>query len=521
MSRHRAPAEDGGLLIDPSIQQMELKPLATSPARIAGYTLPEFRRLAAAEVAETAKRYQSSNGEPVPAVTDRLVLAGHQPEFFHPGVWFKNFVLHQVARRHGVTPINLVVDNDLVKSSAIRSPYFRDDPVSARVMWLAYDDHKGDQPYEEYRVGDRALFHLLPYRLEKLASKWLRQPLAKTAWPLIEGHLDRGATFAEAVSRTRRELERGWGITNLELPVSRLAQTRAFALFVHSLLTDLPRFVDCYDSAIRSYRIANKLRSRNHPAPELIERAESLEAPLWAWRVDATHRQRLFARRVDGEIAISIQEREVERLPSDANAFADRWVGFVGDAWKVRPRALMLTLFARIALAELFIHGIGGAKYDEVTDEIIRRYFKIEPPRYAVVTATMRLPLPRCPATVNDLRSLHRELRDLEWKPEIFPDTHSRFPQLVQRKRELIAGEPKEHSARRTWFRGLQDVTRAMRPAVKGAMASRSAEEERLRRMINANEILTSREFAWVLFSESQIRELTDACRIGVAPIRS
>ena len=51
-----------------------------------------------------------------------LLLAGHQPEIFHPGVWLKNFVLHQLARRHDAVAINLVIDSDTIKTSSLRVP---------------------------------------------------------------------------------------------------------------------------------------------------------------------------------------------------------------------------------------------------------------------------------------------------------------------------------------------------------------------------------------------------------------
>ena len=38
--------------------------------------------------------------------------------------------------------------------------------------------------------------------------------------------------------------------------------------------------------------------------------------------------------------------------------------------------------FSRFMLGDLFIHGIGGAKYDELGDEIARRFFGIEPPGF-------------------------------------------------------------------------------------------------------------------------------------------
>src|SRR5207244_11160094 len=61
------------------------------------------------------------------------------------------------------------------------------------------------------------------------------------------------------------------------------------------------------------------------------------------------------------------------------------------DVRQLRPRALTLTLFARVCLGDFFIHGIGGGKYDEVTDVIIRDYFGLDPPAYQVLSATLHL----------------------------------------------------------------------------------------------------------------------------------
>ena len=46
-----------------------------------------------------------------------IFLAGHQPELFHPGVWLKNFALGTLARQHGATAINLLIDSDTVKDT--------------------------------------------------------------------------------------------------------------------------------------------------------------------------------------------------------------------------------------------------------------------------------------------------------------------------------------------------------------------------------------------------------------------
>ena len=60
---------------------------------------------------------------------------------------------------------------------------------------------------------------------------------------------------------------------------------------------------------------------------------------------------------------------------------------------KIRSRALVTTLWARLVLGDLFIHGIGGGNYDLVTDRIIERFFHRKPPGFMILSATLHLPI--------------------------------------------------------------------------------------------------------------------------------
>ena len=71
---------------------------------------------------------------------------------------------------------------------------------------------------------------------------------------------------------------------------------------------------------------------------------------------------------------------------------------------KLRSRALTTTLMARLILGDLFLHGIGGAKYDELTDQLFRRFFDIEPPGFMILSATMHLPIDRPRVSAEDAR---------------------------------------------------------------------------------------------------------------------
>jgi hypothetical protein len=391
-------------------------------------------------------------------------------------VWVKHFALNGLARKVGGVPLNLVVDNDTLKSTSLRFPAFRDrDPRSVHLESVAFDRFAGEVPYEDRPVADPDCFRNFPERAAPLWRNWGYEPLLAQVWA-SGGRKppESGANIGETFSAVRQRTERAWGCRNLELPVSRLAGTGAFVRFAGQILGDLPRFRAAYNTAVRDYRTANGIRSDNHPAPELA----AGEAPFWV-RTAAGRRERATA---------------------------------ASDVRNLRPRALTLTLFARVCLGDFFIHGIGGGKYDEVTDAIIRDYFGIEPPAYQVLSATLHLPLPGFPATDADVERAERHVRDLTWNPQrhLSPENTARpeVAALVREKAARAAAEPPagDHPARREWFRELARVTEQLRPLVGEQIAAAEVALARTRAGAHANAILRRRDYSWVLYPEETLR---------------
>ena len=144
----------------------------------------------------------------------------------------------------------------------------------------------------------------------------------------------------------------------------------------------------------------------------------------------------------------------------------------------MRSRALTNTLYARLFVADLFIHGIGGGKYDELTDAIIHRYYGFEPPRFMVLSATLLLPLPRSPARPEHCQRLARELRDLHWNPQRhLADGDATAAELARQKRAWIerqpldrwtsASKPFSESACASWNDRLEPFVTGREEAVK------------------------------------------------------
>ena len=90
------------------------------------------------------------------------------------------------------------------------------------------------------------------------------------------------------------------------------------------------------------------------------------KAPFWIWSTEDPQRRPLFARQAGNEVVISDRHAHTIPLPltedGDAAAAAEQLAALSSRGIKLRTRALTTTLFARLVLSDLFLHGIGGAK---------------------------------------------------------------------------------------------------------------------------------------------------------------
>lgn len=489
--RYKAPAENRAVLADPPVDrwpalvEANRRRLDRTDVTIGGLPLRDLRVLARRELLDAARQYTES--PPGGLSADRpLVLAGHQPELSHPGVWVKHFALNGLGRRLGGIPLNLVVDNDTLKSASLRLPvYDPRNPSAARTEPVPFDRFEAESPYEDRGVDDPELFHTFADRTAVVWKAWGYEPLLSKVWGEITTHP--APTIGERFAAARRRWERAWGCANFELSVSRLCRTRAFEAFLFHIGRDAARFAEVYNRAILAYRDAHRIRSAHHPAP-LLEREEprpgepagTVEIPLWYFLPPG-------------------RREKVRVWDCGEHLFADE---------AIRPRALALTLFARLVLGDFFVHGIGGGKYDEVTDRIIRDYFGVEPPRYAVLSATLHLPLPHFPHTAADARAVARRARDLYWNPQRYVDNDSGADRLRREKAALVAAEPprSDRAARKRWFRDLQSVTERLRPLVVGQLDRTGRELSEARAEAHANAVLTRRDYAWVLYPEATLR---------------
>jgi hypothetical protein len=546
-TRLRVPRANGAFLIHPEpavvIRHIEqsgnLPELAGSAeCRILNRGLSEFRVAARSEVIAAACRWTSDLlGRTVDVeAAAPIIMTGHQPELFHPGVFAKNIATSQLASRANGVGLNLVVDNDLMASTQIRVPVGA--PGNPRVSTINFDGARPPLPWEEARVSDMSLLASFADRVCAAMRQWNIEPLVAELWPNVMAAAEerssdeQRASLAECLTAGRASLEHRWGLGNLELPISQLCETEAFRSFAAHILLHAEEFHRVYNQVLSEYRRVNRIRSSSHPVPGLELQNGWCETPFWIWQADNPRRGRLFVRRVGETIELATAPESsaivhATTLSSDASVVEATAVlqRLSETGLRLRTRALTTTLFSRLCLCDLFVHGIGGAKYDAMTDRIASRFFRVSLPEYLTLSATEWLPIgePHS-ATTSDVSRLSQMLRELQQNPQrhLGPEIPADAQLLVAEKASLIDQQNSAGNTERTRESSSNGHKRYRRfPEINRELAKRTEHLQRMireelsqvERRLATNQTLMSREFSFCLYSDSTIQSMINRLR--------
>ena len=519
--RLRAPSTDGALLADPPLDQA-IATLDRNSARLRqwdhdfqGRRADRLRSMARAQVVALARKHHEKYGLDCPAIPEklgRLVVTGHQPELFHPGVWVKNFAVAGLAQAGQGVGLNLIVDNDIPKGPSIRVPHR--DGAALRASHVPFDIWAGEVPYEDQAVQNEALFASFASRARSTLGDLIADPILDEYWPRVilrSADTDRvGLRFALA----RRELEADWGAHNLEVPIGEVCETEAFLWFACHILAQLPRFQATHNAALARYRATYGIRSKNHPVPALGRQGDWLEAPFWVWRSDSPRRRPLMARVVARtmELRIGGEDHSFLTIPlgpdRDACCAVEDLQGLPALGIRLRTRALTTTLFSRYLLGDLFVHGIGGAKYDELGDELARDFFQFEPPTFLTLSLTQWLGLEADPASQDQLRRLERTLRDLTFNPDRhLPESKAaEAAPTVEAKWRAIEAEVTTHRQRLDRLRAIRAANETLLPWTDTERSALLTQREKIKLGIKRNAVARSREYAFPLHGQERLR---------------
>jgi hypothetical protein len=262
----------------------------------------------------------------------------------------------------------------------------------------------------------------------------------------------------------------------------------------------------------------------------LREQGGWLEAPFRVWCAGDEMRRPVFARQEAGEIRLSDGENVFATLPlapeKDACCAVRELQKLAARGIRFRTRALTTTLFTRMCFADLFVHGIGGAKYDQMTDRIVARFLGLAAPEFLTLSATVHLIEGGLPVDRADEARLKQQLRELDYHPDrhisagIGPAAESRAAEKLrliaeqnavkERFRGGALSPARESGAGYVRFRRFQQINRLLADFTRDDRRRIEDELARTRRQLAANSILHDREYAFCLYPAEKLKRFMD-----------
>jgi len=247
-----------------------------------------------------------------------IIVVGHQPEFFHPGILAKFVSASQLAKQIEGVLVHLVVDHHIGNSGVLDVPDDSGRYLSTKQLVVAKLD-------------------------SKVAMK--DQPRATSSQDnvfsnaLVNASGDNAAMqFANATDDLMKPLAQ----VDHCIAGTSLLQTELAKAILEEMRTSPEPCITAYNNAVASF-------------PECgILPLEYDELPLW---IGPTN----------------------ERLSA---SFED-----------LRPRALLLTLLARLVMGDLMVHGTGGFAYDRIMEKWALDWLHVVPCNKTMATTTLTLPL--------------------------------------------------------------------------------------------------------------------------------
>lgn len=449
--------------------------------------------------------------------TQPILMTGHQPVVFHSGLSFKYEFSQSIAEQQRAIGVAVIIDTDELDAGEFPFPDVAthsssDDDQSPSAGW------NGPQVVTRQASFSRST-GLASLGQVKSAEELQRMVAEVNGGLMAAGCSDAAHGLWEVTRRlsTLRTTsmmdanlllrwEAGIGDRLAELPLSHICRFPEVLQFFAGILSQPFEFAACYNSTLTVYREAHRIRNDANPFPSLRETAEFSELPFWVVNFHSGTRRILQVRRsANGLQLLTDDEVLMDLVPGQESEAIFSLL--VGDCQLV-PRGALITAMLRLLFSDLFVHGTGGGRYDQYTDQLIRSWWHVEPTPFAVASASRYLFADERREILR-LQAMANQLRDLQYNPQrhlgkgIFrPDDEVMIQQLIDDKEKAVAqlkearqaGQPADQIGRE--IQRLSDSLRAtVTTQVEPQMAMlKSLSEESLATFRN-------RQWPWFFFS--------------------
>lgn len=423
-------------------------------------------------------------------ITKPVIATGHQPNWHHCGIFIKSLLADQLAKRMDGLFIHIVVDHDTCDTSM-------DLPVSTHSKIPPDITLKRIKP-EPNRI-QKFLIHSL--------SCSPQNALLKSCWADTKVFRN-NRLISESITSMQAALYQNLSINAIYLPVSMIADSGVFQDFLACLLKDVSSFVAHYNTAVSTLKASTDISTLQTID---IKDCSFSELPFWLLTPENKKSSLFVSSDQDHSISIACDSSIlVNTRSTDVNQALEK---LKQKGYSVRPKAVALTLFVRLYLADWFIHGAGGARYEFITDYLLRHFFRIDNLSYGAAALTSFLFEKELASTEQSLGRLQKQQRKFLHSPESFldpdPPLELELCDLLKKKQNAIicsTDASASHQERKCARENIRILNRKLQEHLPFSEEAIHTEISKLKEQLS---LFKKRDFCFGLFSKEYLTSFT------------
>jgi hypothetical protein len=317
-----------------------------------------------------------------------IVMAGHQPVIYHPGLLLKLQALKRISIDTPALPIQVITDTDEGDAGLINWPRVAVGQLEIKRTSLSEvrdgnSLHSGCRVASAQKISD--LFCEIVADLDRsgLSDAAKRAKEVQWAYEALAGE-----SLIEANSIIRSLFS---DTAILEVPLSILLTETELRDVIGEFFVDSNRLVATYNLTLDNYRKEHRIINPANPFPNM--KVDSLGAELPLWNIRDGRRSPVFSR--------------TDELKEDSHCNY------------LVTRGSITTLLLRAYCSDLFVHGLGGGKYDRFVEQFSAAYYGLTLPNFVVASRTAAL-FPEKLAQLNRDIELASNVKDMISKTEAY-----------------------------------------------------------------------------------------------------
>jgi hypothetical protein len=455
-------------------------------------------------------------------IGENIIVTGHQAIWHHCGILAKNAITSKFAADVNGCPIHLVLDHDVCDTAIVLPKKQMDGDWCFEKIEIEPAQNPvplGFRPAPKGHAPQKEIIQALSDAIGRIYGKQFCCMIWSQYLGLPSNCLPDFKNVADFITCFQAMLNSALGIKMLYLPVSLLSASSCFTDFAASVIINASYFAHSYNNAAFDQMKYKNNNTSETIRPLTVDYSKGfIELPFWLVSSQG-RRTSLYVKLADsGKIKICTAATGLGGLDSSENDGKIEQLKIILNQQKyyLWPKAVTLTLFVRLFLADWFVHGVGGAFYESITDKIIEDYYRIEKLRFGVATATVTLPLCDCAGTAGETSDeLKLRLRDFKYNPEKFIEAPlmqtEPVKSLLDKKKKLIEithNHCLTAQEKKSAWEAIATVNKALFQFTKNALQNLNEKIKQLDSRCLAQQVLNCRQYFFGLLPEEILKDM-------------